>query len=329
VNQPLPPIPTVPTGRLWWLWVIAAGAFGLGMRMLVGMLPVSTNGAMSMGFLVGTPLAIGAITVMGAPMRPPHWVYCVFAPWISVAFGLVLCFAAQMEGTICLAIIAPLFFSVASLGGVVSGVIMRRVRGLPMSSVAALPLVLLFMEQFMPLQAQELEVRRSVEVAAPASVVWKQILDAKAIRPEEIPFSLTHAMGVPRPVEGVNVRTPEGEVRYSKWERGVHFSAAVAEREENRSIHWLYHFDPDSFPAGTMDEHVAIGGRYFGLRDTTFNLQPSPGGGTRLEIVAHYTVASTVNFYAVPVSRLLGRDFVDSILGLYKGRSERAVGVTR
>ena len=72
-----------------------------------------------------------------------------------------------------------------------------------------------------------------------------------------------------------------------------------------------------------MDEHVEIGGRYFDLRDTTFNLSPLGEGRTRLEIVAHYRVTSSINLYAVPVARLLGHDFIHAIPVLYKGRSER------
>jgi hypothetical protein len=73
-----------------------------------------------------------------------------------------------------------------------------------------------------------------------------------------------------------------------------------------------------------MDDHVAIGGRYFDLQDTTFRLERT-SGGTRLGIVAHYRLTSSINFYAVPMAALLGRDFIDTILGLYKLRSERTM----
>lgn len=46
--------------------------------------------------------------------------------------------------------------------------------------------------------------------------------------------------------------------------------------------------------------------------------------GTELELIAHYRVSTGINFYALPVARILGRDFVNTILGLYKGRSENA-----
>jgi hypothetical protein len=328
---PLPkliqPRPGPPLRRHWVWWSIAAVVFGFGMRLLFGALPTPwTNGVMSMGFIFGTPIVIGAITALGSRSKPINWLFCVFMPVANVAAVMFLCALMNVEGAICIVLMSPVFASLAMVGGTATAVAMHfGARGTPMSSVVALPLVLLLAEQVLPVQqTRDMEVRRSVEVAAPAEVVWSQILSAREIRPDELPPSFVHFIGVPRPVEGVNVATPAGEVRYSKWERGVHFRAIVLDRVENRSIHWRYEFDPDSFPPGTMDEHVAIDGRYFMLHDTSFNLQPLPGGRTRLEILAHYTVSSTLNPYAVPAASFLGSDFVDTILGLYKGRSERA-----
>jgi hypothetical protein len=314
--------------KAWYLWSFAAIAFGFGMRLLFGALPSpATNGVMSMGFIFGTPIVIGAITALGSPTRPVNWAFCVAMPIASVSAVMFLCALMNLEGSICIVLMFPVFASLAMIGGTVTAIALHfGARGTPMSSVAVLPLVLLLAELVLPMQrTRDMEVQRSVEVAAPPEVVWSQILSAREIHADELPPSFVHFIGVPKPVEGVNVMTPTGEVRYSKWERGVHFRAVVLDRVENRSIRWRYEFDQDSFPPGTMDEHVAIDGRYFRLHDTAFTLQPLPGGHTRLEILAHYTVSSTLNPYAVPAASFLGRDFVDTILGLYKGRSERAV----
>jgi hypothetical protein len=333
VNLP-PPLPKLlpprrrPLRPRWIWWSIAAIVFGFGMRLLFGALPSpATNGVMSMGFIFGTPIVIGAITALGSPAKPVNWPFCILMPVANVSLVMALCALMNVEGTICIVLMFPVFATLATLGGTATAIALHfGARGTPLGSVVVLPLALLLAEQVLPVQhSRDMQVQRSVVVAAPPQVVWSQILSAREIRPDELPFSIVHAIGVPRPVEGVNVMTPSGEVRYSKWERGVHFRAVVLDRVENRSIHWRYEFEKDSFPPGTMDEHVAIDGRYFKLHDTTFNLQPLPGGHTRLEIVAHYTVSSTLNPYAVPAAGLLGRDFVDTILGLYKGRSERAV----
>ncbi len=305
--------------------MIGGAVYGVCLRLLFGVLPDSFQGVMSVAFILGTPFMLGAITVYGRRHRPLAWITLIVMPWATVGLMLIGCAVTLLEGSICLAIMSPLFFAVGSFGGLAMGVALRLFgrHRTELRAVAALPLLLLLTDPYLPLQDARQVIRRSMVVNAAPAVVWDEIIDARAIRADELPWSLTHAIGVPKPLEGVNIVTDTGEVRYSRWERGVHFRGVVIDRQPHRSITWRYAFDGDSFPAGSMDDHVAIGGRYFDLQDTTFNLQPLPGDRTRLEIVAHYRVSSSINAYAVPVAALIGADFVDTILGLYKGRSER------
>ena len=316
---------TIRSRSRWWWWVLGGAAYGLGLRVLFGVLPTSYQGVMSSAFVLGTPFVLGALTVYGQRHHPRTWSSMIVTPWITVGLMLLGCAVTLLEGSICLAIMSPLFLALGSLGGLAMGVALRLLGGhrTELRAVAALPLLLLLVDGYIPRQDARQVIRRSTVIDAAPSVVWDEILEARAIRADELPWSLAHAIGVPKPVEGVNIATPDGEVRYSKWERGVHFRSVVIDRRPYRSIRWRYAFDKDSFPAGSMDDHVAIGGRYFDLQDTMLNLHPLPGKRTRLEIVAHYRVSSSFNLYAVPVAKLIGVDFVDSILGLYKGRSER------
>lgn len=324
---------TTEAGRLprWWWWVIAGALLGVVLRIVFGALPKSMEGPMSLGFMAGTPLVVGALTVIGAPPERRTVLFLIFAPWAGIGLMLLGCAITLLEGSICLALMAPLFLAVGSLGGVLMGVALHFVPGAPsrMSAVAVLPLLMLAGEGHVPLPERHVELRRAVVVDASPATIWNQILTARSIEPEELPLSLTHMIGVPKPLEGINVRTENGEVRFSRWERGVNFRGFVTARKENESITWRYAFDDRSFPEGSMDEHVAIGGRYFDLRDTTFHLTPVSDGKTRLEIVAHYRVSTSINAYAVPVAAILGRDFLDTILGLYKHRSESAAGRAR
>jgi hypothetical protein len=193
-----------------------------------------------------------------------------------------------------------------------------------LNSILLLPILLMLVEPAVPQQPRLLTERVSIDVAASPHRIWEEIMNARDIHAEELPVNFTHLIGVPRPVEGVNVMTPAGEVRHSKWERGVNFSAYVTERTEDRSITWRYMFTPDSFPKGSLDEHVKIGGQYFNLYDTTFNLTPVSADVTKLEIISHYQVTTDINFYAVPIARFIAQDFMSTILQLYKLRSERS-----
>jgi hypothetical protein len=307
----------------WWWWVLAGGALGVLIRFAFGAL--FQGGLMSLAFLVGTPFTVGALTAYGARHRERSFTFLFLAPWITVALMMAGCAVTLLEGAICIAIMSPLFLVCASLGSFAMAAALRltRRRQSHLTAVAVLPFLMILAEGSSPLSERTFEIRDAVIVDATPTTVWNQILDARSIRPEELRASLVHFIGVPRPVEGVNLATAAGEVRFSKWERGVNFRARVLYKKPGETITWRYLFDQDSFPPGSMDDHVAVGGRYFDVGETTFNLEALPGGRTRLEIVAHYRVSSSINFYAVPVARLLGRDFVAMILDLYKTRSER------
>lgn len=324
--EPLGSTPQTDTGSTWWYWLVGGALYGVLIRVLFGALPTSFHGPMSAAFLVGTPLVVGALTIYGARHKGQTVLLWLFAPWGTIALMLVGCAVTLLEGSICIALMSPLFLVCGSIGGMAMGIALKiaPLKHSHLSALAALPLLVLFGEQNIPLPSKESEIRQSVHVNAPPRAVWEQILTARSIQADELPLSLTHFIGVPKPLEGINVVTQDGEIRFSQWERGVNFRALVTERKEYEKITWRYVFDAHSFPKGSMDDHVAIGGRYFDLSDTTFNLYALPDGGTQLEIVAHYRITSSINLYAVPAAKILGRDFVATILHLYKIRSERA-----
>lgn len=312
----------------WMIWIIGGAALGVVIRVLFGAMPNKLSGLMSIAFLVGTPTVVGAITVFGARQAPASWAFAIFAPWGGVLLMLLGCVLTLLEGSICVVLMLPLYLVCASIGGIAMECALRVTKTRPpqLRAVALLPLLMFVAESGVDHRTESRELRSSILIDAPPATVWTQILTARDIQPAELPFSFTHLIGVPRPLEGINVMSENGEVRYSKWERGVNFRAVVTDRVEQQSITWRYLFDEQSFPAGSMDEHVAIGGRYFDIGDSTFNLRPAPGGKTELEILAHYRVTTRINFYAVPAATILGKDFMATLLGFYKGRSERAAG---
>lgn len=323
--------PASPQSNRQWLWILAGVAYGLLLRILFAAAPRMLDrngGVMSFAFLVITPMAVGAITVYGARHSHMPITRMAFTPWLSILLMMLGAALSLLEGSICIVLLTPLFLACGSIGGLLMGGSLRlhKRQDATLKAVTLLPFVVFLGEAAVPQPDRHVELRSSIVVQARPETVWSQILTARDIRPGELPFSLSHFIGVPKPIEGVNVTNPEGENRYSLWERGVNFRGAVTNRRDNQTIAWRYIFDDKSFPPGSMDEHVAIGGRYFNLHDTTFNLQNLANGQTRLEIVAHYRVTTSINFYAVPLANLLGQDFAHTILGLYKHRSECAEG---
>lgn len=308
-----------------WIWLLAGALYGLMMRFGFDFLDSASLGPMSLAFLIATPLVVGAISVYGLKDESPPIANMLFFPWLAILFMMLGAAVTLLEGSICIAIMSPLFLGASSVGGLIMGLSLRWFKGKDkkLLSITLFPFALFMGEEYIELPEDNLEIIQTVVVQATPATIWGEILSAKAIQPEELPLSIVHLIGVPKPLEGINVELNGEEIRFSIWEKGVNFRAKVTEKEDLHYIKWRYIFDSHSFPEGSMDEHVAIGGQYFDLQDTSFKLVPLDEKSTELTITAHYRISSSVNFYAVPVSKILGEDFIHTILTLYKKRSEQ------
>ncbi|WP_154224760.1 hypothetical protein [Marinicella rhabdoformis] len=307
-----------------WLWFVYGALYGVFLRFLFGVLPSSIEGPMSVAFLITTPLVVGALTIYGYRGQKLRMSQLIFYPWLTIALLLLGSAIAMLEGLICIVIMTPLFLLFASIGGLLMAGCLHYLdeNTKPLLSIALLPYLVFFTEPHLELSNKNIQIVESVIVKASPETIWAEIMTAKEIKADELPLSFSHIIGVPKPLEGLNVEVSGQEVRYSIWEKGVNFKANVTHSQENQYIKWDYVFDENSFPKGSMDDHVEIGGTYFDLHDTAFTLSPISPDETKLTITANYHVNSAINFYAIPVSQFLGADFVKTILGLYKHRSE-------
>jgi len=314
------------------LVVFALGAlYGLAMRLVFGSPaldhPAShlATGPMLGAFVVLVPLLIGVFTVHAVRQRPPSLVFALFGPWVPT-----VCFAlgsgvALIEGSICIMMALPIFCILSSLGGLLCWIVLKFV-DVPQAGVNALlllPLLFAWPESQLPLEDAAARSTAAIHIAVPPEAVWGLINRATAITPSEMRTGLAYRIGLPYPVEAVTHATSAGRVRRLRWAGGVAFDEPITAWDENRYIAWRYAFDARSFPAGTLDEHVLIGGNYFDLVDTAYRLVPEDGG-TRLEIVVDYRVSTHFNWYAAAAGRLLVDDAARTILHFYKQRAEAA-----
>jgi hypothetical protein len=189
------------------------------------------------------------------------------------------------------------------------------------ASVAILPLITGAFEHRLPLPNVERVQQRSVFVDAPPANVWRQLIDARDIRPEEVDGAWMYRIGVPLPASGAADRQAGEHLRHIVMGKGIHFDQVATEWRENESVTWNYRFMPDSFPPHALDDHVRVGGHYFGVGATTYSLRPQDGG-TLLEIHMKYRVSTRFNWYAGPVADLLIGNFEENILRFYARRAE-------
>lgn len=312
------PPPVLPFSR-WWP-VFAGAAIGVAMRLLFG-LGIS---AMTLSFLLLCPLLVSAVTVWVAERRERRsWTYYASSAALANVLFVAGTLAIMIEGWICAVIILPMFAVVGAVGGVAMGAICRVSRRPQRAiySLAVLPLVLGAIEQELPLPQRHRTVERHVVIQAPPERVWQHIHQATNIRPQEVQRGWAYRIGVPEPLAGVTVRTPEGLVRRITMGKGIHFDQVVADWEENRFVRWTYRFDEDSVPPGALDDHVRIGGEFFDLEDTSYTLVPR-GEMTELVIHVRYRISTNFNWYADAVAQALLGNFAEVILDFYRARSE-------
>ena len=316
--------------KMWHVFALGA-IYGVVMRLVFGMPLLDhpdthlAGGPMLAAFVMLVPLLIGVFTVHGARRRTKGLLFALVGPWVpmvcfAIGTGLIL-----IEGSVCIAMALPIFCIVSSLGGLLCWIVLKFV-DVPQGGVNGLmllPLLLAWPESQVPLPQATSRSEAAIHIAAPPEAVWRLINDATAISPAEMSDGLVYRIGLPYPVEAVTQESAAGRVRKLRWAGGVAFDEPITAWDENRYIAWTYAFDAHSFPPGTLDEHVLIGGDYFDLVDTAYKLVPE-AGGTRLEIVVDYRVSTHFNWYAAPAGRLLVGDAARTILRFYQRRAEAA-----
>ncbi|MBP7567126.1 MAG: SRPBCC family protein [Burkholderiaceae bacterium] len=318
------PRPLLPFGKL--APILAGAAFGLLLRLVFSGDPGSRWAAMAGPFILCMPFAVGAVTVYLAERVERRSVaYYLGAPAAACSLMVMGSLAILIEGIICAIVIVPLFAALAAVGGLVMGLICRATRWPRPSAYgfAVLPLLMAFALPGGPGPEHLGQVERSIVIAASPDEIWAHLHDIRNIRPDEVNGSLAYRIGVPRPLQAVTEDTPEGRVRRIQWDKGVHFDEVIHDWDPGRHLRWTFRFAPDSIPPGALDDHVAIGGAYFDMRDTAYTLVRE-GDRTRLHLRISYRLSTDFNAYADLWAQALMADFAETMLALYKTRAEAA-----
>jgi hypothetical protein len=305
--------------------IIAGAAVGLLIRLGFPGGPGEVMSAMLSSLVIGSPLVVGVVTVYLAELEERRtWTYYFVSPVIATALYVAGALVIHIEGLICAIVILPLFAVVGGLGGLAMGAICRATnwpRPTLVSCIAVLPFVFGSFEPQLPRDHRERVQERELFVAAPPSAVWRELVDTRDIRRDEVDAAWMYRIGVPVPIAGAG-ESREGEhLRHVTMGKGIRFDQVATEWQPNERVTWAHRFAPDSFPAGALDDHVRIGGEYFDVGETTYTLRPD-GTGTRLSVRMRYRVSTHFNWYAGPVADFLVGDFAARILDFYARRAQ-------
>jgi hypothetical protein len=308
--------------KFWWP-LIAGAATGLALRLVYSGAAGDAYNAMAFGFVVFAPIAVGAATAFTAErIRRRTLGYHIAASAAATALFVLGSLLALIEGMICAIIILPLFTALGMVGGVLMGLVCRFTNWpkQTLCCVLLLPLALGGVDRDLPLPDNVLEVERAVLIGAPPEVVWGELMNARDIRADELENAWLFRIGVPVPLDGRIVAGPQ-PARRVRMAKNVYFDELITESRENERVSWTYRFYPDSFPPYALDEHVAVGGLYFDVRDTSYTLARR-GDGTEVRMRIGFRVSTRFNWYANPVARYLIGNLIESNLGYYRRRSE-------
>lgn len=313
--------------RGWW--PLAGGVLvGIALRLVFSGNAGDAYAAMMESFILASPALVAVVTVYIAETKSRRsWSYYFLMPALANILFVLGTLAILIEGLICAILIVPLFAVIGGAAGLAMGAVCRATdwpRRTIVGCVALLPLITGGFEQHLPLPNRERVAVSEIVVDATAPAVWRQLVDVHQIQPAEMSDAWLYRIGVPLPIAGA-ADTRDGEhLRHVSMGKGIHFDQVASEWRENELVSWRYRFAADSFPAGALDDHVRIGGRYFDLGETRYSLHEE-GGQTRLQIRMHYRVSTRFNWYAGPVADLLVGNFSDVVLRFYARRAEVAV----
>ncbi|HKO68836.1 MAG TPA: SRPBCC domain-containing protein, partial [Burkholderiaceae bacterium] len=286
--------------------------------------PGGAYAAMMASFIYLCPVLVGAVTVYVAERKARRsWGYYLWSAFVANVFFVLGTLLIMVEGLICAIVIVPIFAVIGSVGGLLMGIVCRATNWprQTLYSFVLLPLILGALEGRVVTPSRVASVERGIVIRAAPDLVWREIMNARDIQPDEMKHAWIFRIGVPLPLAGVVEQTPSGPVRKIAMGKGVHFDQVFTHLRENEFVRWTYRIYPNSFPPYALDDHVVVGGYYFDVRDTTYSLTPT-AEGTELRISMGYRVTTQFNWYAEPWAQYLLGNFEENVLDFYRRRSE-------
>ncbi len=305
-------------------WPIAVGALtGIALRLAFFGGPGDPLDAMMGSFILLAPIAVSGVTSFVAERQVPRGLgYHAAAGMLANVLFVVGTLLILIEGLICAVAILPLFAAVGTVAGLLMGIAFRITRWARqiVGCVVVLPLIA---GAFEPSDGQPQFVRcieRTLVIDAPREIVWEQLANVRDIRPEEVVDTVAFRIGVPPPVSAITEQQDGRRVRRVSMGKQVYFDQEEVERRELEYIRWVQHFHPDSFPPGSFDQHVVMGGEYFDIHDVSYTLTPDRES-TELTIAMRYRVSTRFNWYADGVARIVLGNLEEALLQIYASRA--------
>jgi uncharacterized membrane protein YhaH (DUF805 family) len=253
---------------------------------------VSILGNYGWSLFVGLPFTLGLVSVLAHGYHKPKGIgSCLLVSAISIVLlGLGL-FSIAIEGAICLLMAAPIGLVIGLLGGIVGYIIQTRPWLQGQTHRAAMLLLLatptlIGVESESPAEAPLIPVTTSIEVNAPASVVWNNVVTFSELpAPDTWLFKVGIAYPIKAEIKGHGV----GAIRYCNFSTGP-FVEPIEVWDEPRLLKFSVTSQPPAMKELTpySDIHPPHLNNYLVSEGGQFLLTELPGGRTRIEGTTWY-----------------------------------------
>jgi len=287
-------------------------------------------GLVSITFAILQPAAICAfVAFIGDPLcQRPRSYYTIVPPALTVGMIAFGAFALD-EGVVCIVMLAPLWLLSGWAGSLALYMFRSKADAkkddavtFRASAILALPLVLIPVEQSLPLPEDRYTVSRDIIIEAERNKVWRLMQTVSKIGDGEGHWNVTQDwIGVPRPLNASLEGSGNGAIRHAKWGAGIHFEEHVRAWEEGRLIQWDFVFPPSKAWDFT-DPHLHPDSRYMRIESGGYSLEPVSAGTWRLTLKTRYAARTRINPYGALWGELFLGDIQENILAVIKQRAE-------
>lgn len=280
----------------------------------------------SLAMLTVTPFVIGVLSIyFGDPEQASNKRYQLYYPWLSILGWSAISLVLAWETLICVLMLLPIYMPLASAGGILGGrLVKRRKERRGQTTVACfvfLPFFLAPIEASFEAPTLRDSYTNSIFIDATPEQVWATLPDVRRIDPRELPWTLSHAIGLPRPISATTDRLVVGGVRDLMWEKGVHFQERITLMRPAEVLAYDVIVDEQSMQIAELDTHIVVGDRYFNVESGRYELK-EVDGGTRLALTTSYRMTTRLNWYGRIMADLVLDDLHYSILTVLKNRIE-------
>jgi len=313
-----------------WIGFGLGIAYGCALRFLATaefLEAVTAPEVVSFTFIFLVPAAIGGTTVaLGSASQRASYVFRLFAPWVAVLGTYLVFLVTATETIVCLVMLFPASAIASSLGGLIAGWVRSALSvrsSTTLSCFVLLPFAIYPLERLAPVSTTYRTVETRLVVHAPRERVWNSLTSVEDIRDDELQWSFSHAIGIPKPRAALLSSPGMGGVRDIYWDQGIHFVERIDSWNEKEGFTYKVDATPAAHALKVLDTHVVIGDRYFDVLAGGYALQALPDGETLLTLRTTYRISSRVNFYGLLWADFVLDDFHNVVMKVVGSRAEK------